>query len=200
MTESPMLFQRRRLPRREFGRRALLLLAVTLAPACTPAPPGNGSAANENSFNLNDNQIPDNTAADNDDNNADAGDEPVEIFFFTTLTGGQVVPSVTTTARGEGDFTLNAERSALQFDVRATGFATAPNAAGFYRGIVGQTGLLIFDLTGRLVVANGTVTLTGDWPVTADDVDNLLAGNIYVSIASAARPAGEIRGQVLPQR
>lgn len=175
-----------------------MLLAFALAPACTPASPDNGSAANENSLNLNDNQLPDNTA-DNNDDNADAGDEPVEIRFFTTLTGGQLVPAVATAARGEGDFVLNADRTALQFDVQATGFTAPPNAAGFYRGIVGQSGLLVFELTGALVIANGTVTLAGDWPVTTAEVEDLLAGNIYVSIATAARPAGEIRGQVLPQ-
>lgn len=176
-----------------------MLLAVAVAPACTPTPPGNGTAANENTANVNDNHTPDNAAADNDNNNADTEEEPVEILFFTTLTGGQVVPSVATPATGEGGFVLNAERTTLRFTIEASGFTTAPNAAGFFRGIVGQGGILAFDVTDTLVVANGAVTLEGDWPVNADDIADLLAGNIYVSIATAARPSGEIRGQVLPE-
>jgi len=71
-------------------------------------------------------------------------------------------------------------------------------AAHFHDGAVGVNGGVVRAITGDFVgnTASGTWTRTGVPSLTAKLIANLLAGNIYVNIHTAANGGGEIRGQV----
>jgi len=64
-----------------------------------------------------------------------------------------------------------------------------------HRGAPGVNGPVVFDLSNPEVSP-----VTGTWTsMTAADISDLLAGNLYINIHTAGRPSGEIRGQILPR-
>src|SRR3954451_18754690 len=64
-----------------------------------------------------------------------------------------------------------------------------------HRGAPGVIGPVIFDLGDP---SSGTITAT--WTsMSPTDISDMIAGNLYVNIHTAGRPAGEIRGQILPR-
>jgi hypothetical protein len=63
-----------------------------------------------------------------------------------------------------------------------------------HRGAAGAIGPVAFDL------GDPTSPVTATWTgMTPADIDELLAGNLYVNVHTAGRPDGEIRGQILPR-
>ena len=63
-----------------------------------------------------------------------------------------------------------------------------------HRGAPGVNGPIVFDL------GNPVSPVEAVWSgMTAGDVADLMAGNLYVNVHASGRPAGEIRGQVVKQ-
>ena len=108
---------------------------------------------------------------------------------------------------GKGIFTLNADLTALNFHIRVNTLSlTGPiTAAHFHNAPAGQTGDLVRTFTQDFVGGTADGIATGTWtagdaePLTPRLVREILAGNIYVDIHTAAHPAGqgEVYGQVL---
>jgi hypothetical protein len=111
--------------------------------------------------------------------------------FVFHLSADQEVPPGDSSARG-GCF--------AQFDgtdelsIVCSHDASSPTIAHIHYGAAGANGDIAFDLGDPLspIVA----TWSGMTPA---DVAALLAGNLYVNIHASGRPAGEIRGQILPR-
>jgi len=110
--------------------------------------------------------------------------------FIFDLRGSQEVPPVASTATGGCMIDLN--------QVMATATITCVhNVVGatvmhVHRGAAGVNGPIIFDL------GNPASPVTATWSgMTMTDINDMLAGNLYVNIHTAGRPAGEIRGQIL---
>lgn len=113
-----------------------------------------------------------------------------QLFVFH-MSADQEVPPGDSSARG-GCF--------AQFDgtdelsIICSHNVSSPTIAHVHYGAPGANGDVAFDLGDPLspIVA----TWTGMTPA---DVAALLAGNLYVNIHASGRPAGEIRGQILPR-
>ena len=109
-----------------------------------------------------------------------------------SLTGGEEVPPVTTSASGSGTITIGDDHS-VSGSVTTAGIVAT--AAHIHMAAAGQNGPVIVPLT-----------KTGDtgWAVPAGakltdpQYEAFKAGNLYVNVHSGAHPGGEIRGQLKP--
>ena len=151
-----------------------------------------------------------------DDDDDDDGNEPAT-NFTATLTGGQEVPPVTTTATGTASIEIDGDEIDYEIDV-----ADLQNVvfAHIHVAPIGENGPVRLNLcgtgdpvpdcnsgTGELVSgSNGTVV--GDPAISFDDlVAAIRAGNAYVNVHTSApdcttgtpgcKPGGEIRGQLV---
>ena len=115
--------------------------------------------------------------------------------FTADLNGAQEVPPVTTTAYGLGVFTLSQDQGMLQFHVIVQGLSGAITGAHLHTGAPGVAGGIVEDLGPFM---NGNV-ITGEVDPSAY-LSDLLAGDIYINVHTAANPNGEIRGQLVMGR
>ena len=130
-------------------------------------------------------------------NGNDNGNSDGTTSFVATLDGVQEAPPTPTEGTGQGTFTLNAEQTELSYDITASGLTGLVTAAHFHRAPRGTAGDIVFPITDRVTENEGQVTIMGVWPeLTAANVADLLAGNLYVNLHTQQNPAGEIRGQV----
>ncbi len=116
-------------------------------------------------------------------------------LFGGRITGSQVVPPVTTDARGLIRVVLNEEQTQIRVFCGFYGLSSDQTTAGIYGpAMVGETGPMVFDLgtvggtMGRIPVAT--------FDVTAEQVMQLRHGLFYVQIGSVNNSDGEIRGQI----
>jgi hypothetical protein len=128
------------------------------------------------------------------------------VSLSTTLTGLDVVPSVSTIATGTLGVTLSPDQTSMTIVLNQTELGPATGAQ-INVGAFGQNGPIIFPLAGSFYQTplNTTMTSTTLVPATTsgvstfnDAVDMMLSGNTYASVNTAANPSGAIRGQILP--
>lgn len=105
-------------------------------------------------------------------------------------------------ATGSGTSTLNTETKKLEWLVTfeqaaLTDGAGSATAAHFHRGASGVNGPVI-DPPGGLTIHGGQL-LFGSTVLNDADLSDFMAGRVYVNVHSSAFPAGEIRGQVIPE-
>src|SRR5690349_661538 len=112
--------------------------------------------------------------------------------FVFHLRGDQEVPPVGSTASGGCMGTLN--QGAGTFAVTCVHNVIDATILHIHRGAPGVNGPIAFDLGDP--ASPVTATWTGMTPA---DISEMLAGNLYINIHTAGRPAGEIRGQILPR-
>jgi len=123
------------------------------------------------------------------------------IGFTARLDGAQENPPVSTTATGTGSFSMNADRTGLNYDITYIGLSGPLSAGGhFHTGARGTNGNV------RRNIASGgdlaSATISGVWqstdaqPFTRAFADSLVLGKIYVNFHTTANGTGEIRGQV----
>jgi hypothetical protein len=113
-------------------------------------------------------------------------------LFVFHLSGDQEVPPVATPATGGCFMQFNAGASRLS--IVCTHNVSSPVLMHIHRGAPGVNGPILFDLGDP--VSPVEAVWTG---MTPGDVADLMAGNLYVNIHASGRPAGEIRGQILPR-
>lgn len=111
---------------------------------------------------------------------------PTTIRFY--LSGDQEVPPVTTDTTGVCTGYLSPDQST--FDLECVHDVTDANAAHIHQAPAGENGGVIFDL------GDGSSPIRASWSPTADEVEALLAGDLYVNVHSPTYPAGQIRGQI----
>jgi hypothetical protein len=112
--------------------------------------------------------------------------------FVFHLRGDQEVPPVPSAASGGCMAVLDQPNARLDFtcvhDVVGATIMHVHNAAA------GANGDIVFDL------GDPTSPVTATWTgMTAAQIDELVAGRLYVNVHTAGRPSGEIRGQILPR-
>ncbi|MCH8954488.1 CHRD domain-containing protein [candidate division KSB1 bacterium] len=119
-----------------------------------------------------------------------------QTHFTAKLTGEQENPAVTTSATGTGAFVLT--DAGLAFTVTVEGLEFT--AAHFHNEAVGVNGGVVRTITGDFAgnTTSGVWTETDGEPLTNALMGELLNGNIYLNIHTAANAGGEIRGQLSP--
>ena len=116
---------------------------------------------------------------------------PSAIFAFS-LGSDQEVPPTSETARGGCFAQFDGGTSTLS--MVCTHDVVDPTVMHIHRGAPGVNGPVVFDLGSP--VSPIEATWSGMSPA---DVADLFAGNLYVNIHTSGRPAGAIRGQIVPR-
>lgn len=127
--------------------------------------------------------------------------------FRANLSGAFEVPAVTTTATGTARFTVDGAELDYTLDVQNV---TGAIAAHIHRGALGTNGPPVVFLFAQ--AAPGVNVTAGSLAAGSVDAADMIAsagvsydsmltlirsGNAYVNVHTVARPAGEIRGQVV---
>lgn len=112
------------------------------------------------------------------------------------LEGGQEVPPVAGPGAGSAAFTLTPQ--GLVYDLTVTGLTGPITAAHFHRAAAGSNGPVVRDILASFTgnTAFGVWTPQDSSPLTPTLICDILAGNIYVNVHTAAHPGGEARGQL----
>ncbi|HEX5052792.1 MAG TPA: CHRD domain-containing protein [Planctomycetota bacterium] len=118
-----------------------------------------------------------------------AGARAQTVTFSASLLGSNQVPPNASTAIGSAVTALNTANNQVSVTVVTSGLVGA-NAAHLHQAAAGSNGPIILPLAG------GPVQWTGSGTLTAAQVADLQAGNVYVNVHTAAFPGGEIRGQL----
>ena len=118
------------------------------------------------------------------------------VLRFTDLDGISEAPRVDTLARGRAAVTLDEATGAIIVQVQVDGLDDATQAH-VHEAYAGASGPVTVALT-------QDTTDTGRWFVedallNAAGLAAFAAGRLYVNVHSPANPAGEIRGQILPE-
>lgn len=124
-----------------------------------------------------------------------------------SLQGFRVIPPTLSSGTGTATLALNEDQTQLTFALDVANLSGPPTAARIHVGPSGLNGPAVFDLASTMFLASARGSLSaadlrpqpGAGIVTfADAVDALLSGNAFVIVPTAAFPAGEIRGQLIP--
>jgi hypothetical protein len=127
-----------------------------------------------------------------------ASGSPTPTNFTANLNGSQETPPPTSlTGTGTGTLVLNTSNNTITSCSLTFSNLTGPAvAAHIHLAPPGTPGNIIVGLT---LGAGGTspATCPANAPLTAAQVTDLLQGNLYFNVHTAANPAGEIRGQIV---
>ncbi len=118
--------------------------------------------------------------------------------FSAALDTAQENHPVTNTARGTAALTLT--DAGLAYKLTVEGLSGPIAAAHFHNAAAGVDGPVVKTISGDFEgnTAVGLWTPNDAEPLTIELIQELLAGNLYLNVHTAANPAGEVRGQVLP--
>ena len=112
--------------------------------------------------------------------------------FVFDLRGSQEVPPTASVASGGCYGQL--DQAAKTFALTCVHDVVGATVMHIHEGAPGVNGPIVFDL------GDPASPLTATWSgMTPADITNLLNGNLYINIHTSGRPAGEIRGQILPR-
>ncbi len=124
------------------------------------------------------------------------------------LTGGEVVPKVTTTARGTAEFTLTADGKGLTYKLDVEGIENV-TAAHIHIGKKGKNGPPVAPLFGGPKKEGSYTGTLSEGTITEKDLVGPLAGKtmkdlhkamhkgeLYVNVHTDKYPDGELRGQI----
>jgi mono/diheme cytochrome c family protein len=111
------------------------------------------------------------------------------------LSDAQVFPPTNSTATGSGEMTFNLITGAVTGGVTLDGIAAT--VAHIHNAIAGTNGPILVDLVQNASNPNRWDAEPGG-QLTAEQINDLLAGKLYVNVHTPANPGGEIRGQIIP--
>ena len=114
--------------------------------------------------------------------------------FSGTMNAASEVPPNMTRGSGLAEAWLNRDTNVLKYKITYSGLS-GPATAGHFHGpaAAGANAGVVLPFASAESPIEGQATLT---PAQAAD---LIAGKWYANIHTAANPAGEIRGQMLPK-
>lgn len=113
--------------------------------------------------------------------------------WTASLDSSQEVPSNLSTGTGSATGTIDTVSLLLSWDIQWSGLTGPAIAMHFHIAPVGANGgvaVNIGSISGLSPPSIGSATIT------SLQFDELMAGNFYINIHTAANPGGEIRGQV----
>ena len=115
------------------------------------------------------------------------------IVFTANMNGVQVVPPVSTGARGLVTFNIASDLSSVTIHGVFSGLSGPVTACKIYNGKAGFNGAEFFDLAEGLSGNEIRATLT---PLPPDFIKKGLEYKLYLTVQTSAHPDGEIRGQL----
>ncbi|NTU83583.1 MAG: CHRD domain-containing protein [Chloroflexales bacterium] len=123
-------------------------------------------------------------------------------LFYAELTGAQAVPPAGTGATGRAVARYDAASKTLSLQIFYAGLSGPPTSAAIREGAPGEVGASIYSLAGDAVGApatdGGYIGTTA--PLSTAAEASLFARRLFITIATAAAPGGELRGQLVPSR
>ena len=134
-----------------------------------------------------------------------------KIILAASITSSQEVPipdgGVPGGAVGTATMLFDPSTNTLQVALAWSGLSGPAGAAHFHNAAVGSAGGVVQTicgspdpaLAGACSMGGNSGFVTGTWQVPGDQVGALLSGELYINVHTGDHPAGEIRGQVLPQ-
>ena len=128
----------------------------------------------------------------------DNDDVAANITIESSLSGSQHVPAIQSAAAGTSRFTLNPNTGELSGSVTSTNLSGPITAAHLHIGFAGIAGPVLIGFEQSVDDANVYNIPEGSL-LTADQMSIFRNAQTYVNIHTDANPAGEIRGQVLPE-
>jgi len=113
------------------------------------------------------------------------------LTFKATLDGAHESPANTTTGKGSAVVTLDTATKTITYKVTYSGL-TGPAIMGHIHGpaAVGANAPVVVPFASAADPISGTATLTDA------QIADMMAGNYYVNLHTAANKGGEIRGQL----
>jgi CHRD domain len=121
---------------------------------------------------------------------------PLSTSLSTTLSGASEAPPVTTDATGTMQATLAAASNVLTWKVTYSGLSGPLTMAHFHGpAMPGQNAAVVVPMNSPL-----TSPMTGSATLTPGQAAEIMAGEWYVNLHTAANPNGEIRGQIIVGR
>lgn len=116
--------------------------------------------------------------------------------IHVVLSADEVIPKPASTATGSGDITFDLLNGNVTGGVTLSGIAAT--LAHIHDAFAGTAGPVIVNFVQSGTDPNRWDAQAGG-VLTADQINDLLAGKLYVNVHSAAFPDGEIRGQLKPE-
>jgi subtilisin family serine protease len=124
--------------------------------------------------------------------------KPSPSFKFTVpMSGAEEVPAVATNTTGTTTITYDLATNRLDYTlhISATSGVTI-TAAHIHTGNAGSNGAVIYPLFSGS--NNGSLTVSGTLTLTAAQENTFLVHGLYVNAHSTDKPAGLVRGQIIP--
>jgi hypothetical protein len=119
--------------------------------------------------------------------------------FNVPLSGAQQVPPVQTSGSGVAALTYDPGTRDLSWSITYSGLSGPATMAHFHGPAAsGKNAAVVLWMSTKGSPA--TSPITGKATLTPDQAKDFLAGQWYVNVHTAANPAGEIRGQVMPPK
>ncbi len=113
--------------------------------------------------------------------------------FGASLSGMNEVPAVTTNGKGLASVHYTSNTNILELSIFASELSGPITGIHLHKGEPSSNGGVVENLTAYLDDERIDIKLTPSENYIAD----LIAGNIYVNVHTAANPGGEIRGQLI---
>ncbi|MDB5397688.1 MAG: domain containing protein [Rhodospirillales bacterium] len=117
------------------------------------------------------------------------------VHYSAKLDGASEVPPTTSKGTGEAKLKYDTTTKKLEYTVEYKGLSGDPVAAHFHGPADPGANAGV-----ELPITVGKSPIKGEATLTDAQAADLEAGKWYVNIHTAANPAGEIRGQVLPEK
>ncbi len=137
------------------------------------------------------------SSSDNDDE--DNIQDPVvteqSVNISTTLSTEQEVPAVDGAGTGTATIKVGRTSGSISGTLTVTGLTGDVNAAHIHTAEAGNNGGVIIQLE---MGANNTLSIPDGTVLDANQLADLLAGKTYFNVHTTANPAGEVRGQIIP--
>jgi hypothetical protein len=116
---------------------------------------------------------------------------PNIVVFSDPLTGANQVPAISSPGKGTAGGTFNKDTNVLTYTITYSDLTGPATLGHFHLGTPGTTGAPFITFKNLASPITGTETLT------AAQRDEMLKGNMYANIHTAAFPAGEVRANVV---
>jgi hypothetical protein len=117
---------------------------------------------------------------------------PSTTTLLARLSGASVVPPNDSEGSGNLQASLNKQTRVLTWTLSTNGLSGPPVGASFNGpAMPGDNAAAVVPLQAGQNLERGTVTLT------ESQVDDVMNGRWYINVVTAARPDGEIRGQLM---